>query len=261
MTDSLASCLMKGARLLGLSLDRDRAGLFLRYLEVLQRERQNLTAVTSPREVLEKHFLDSLAVATVAPLEPGFSVLDVGSGAGFPGVPLKILVPGIRLTLLEPRARRAFFLENLATALSLDGVVVCRQRAEDFLRVPGNRERFLLVTARAVAPLAVLAEYCLPAVTVGGRWVACKGPEAAREVAAAAGALDLLGGRLVRVRDLVLPFSRAVRNLVVVEKARPTPDAFPRPAGVPARRPLGVSGPAGKKAKDGEYKGHEGGGW
>jgi len=248
----LEAYLMEGARLLGLSLDQDRARLFLRYLEFLQREKQNLTTVTSPHEVVEKHFLDSLAVATVTPLACGLSVLDVGSGAGFPGVPLKILEPGICLTLLEPRARRAFFLEELRGALFLEDVVVRRQRAEDFLREPQAREKFALVTARAVAPLNVLAEYCLPAVAVHGHWVACKGPEVVKELAQAKEAVDLLGGRIVEIRELTLPYSGSLRTLVVVEKARPAPVRFPRPAGVPARRPLGVAGPAGIKAKDGE---------
>lgn len=246
--DSLGAYLEEGARRLGLTLDPAQTSLFLRYLELLSRERQNLTAVTSPREIVEKHFLDSLTVALVAQPGPECPVLDVGSGAGFPGIPLKILLPGIRLVLLEPRLKRALFLENVVADLGLAGVVVVKKRAEDFLQDPLRREKFLLVIARAVAPLAVLAEYCLPALAPGGLWVAPKGPEAARELLDAQGPLALLGGGPAAIRELTLPYSGADRVLVMVPKLTNTPANYPRRPGVPAGRPL-----AGKKAKDGEY--------
>ena len=237
-----------GARRLGITLEPAQTGLFLRYLELLSREKQNLTTVTSPLEIVEKHFLDSLTVALAAEPGPICPVLDVGSGAGFPGIPLKILWPGIRLVLLEPRVKRALFLENAVHALGLPGVLVARARAEDYLRDPQAREKFRLVIARAVAPLAVLAEYCLPALAPGGLWVAQKGPEAARELLDAKGALELLGGGPASVRQLTLPYSGALRVLVTVPKVKNTPADYPRRAGVPVKRPL-----AGIKAKGGEY--------
>ena len=237
-----------GARRLGLTLEPAQTGLFLRYLDLLARERQNLTTLTSPVEIVEKHFLDSLTVALAVEAGPVGPVLDVGSGAGFPGIPLKILWPGILLVLLEPRVKRALFLENAVHALGLPGVLVVKARAEDYLRDPQAREKFGLVTARAVAPLAVLAEYCLPAVAPGGLWVAQKGPEAARELEEAKDALEFLGGGPAIVRQLELPYSGALRTLVTVPKVENTPADYPRRAGIPGKRPL-----AGKKAKGGEY--------
>ncbi|HUW66104.1 MAG TPA: 16S rRNA (guanine(527)-N(7))-methyltransferase RsmG [Spirochaetia bacterium] len=234
----LGPYLEEGARRLGITLDSSQTALFLRYLILLQREKQNLSAVTSPREIVEKHFLDSLTVALVSEPEPGCPVLDVGSGAGFPGIPLKILLPGIRLVLLEPRAKRALFLENVVAALGLAGVEVDRGRAEDFLQNPLRREKFWLVTARAVAPLAVLAEYCLPALAPGGLWVAQKGPEVTHELQEAKGSLALLGGGPAVTRELTLPYSGAARVLVMVPKVNTTPGNYPRRAGVPAKRPL-----------------------
>ncbi|MDA8337651.1 MAG: 16S rRNA (guanine(527)-N(7))-methyltransferase RsmG [Peptococcaceae bacterium] len=242
------SYLETGARRLGLHLTRVQSGLFLRYLELMAREKQNLTTVTSSLEIVEKHFLDSLTVALAVEPAPGSLVLDVGSGAGFPGIPLKILLPGIRLVLLEPRTNRAMFLKHTLYALGLAGVTVERARAEDYLRDQRVREKFTLVTARAVAPLAVLAEYCLPALAPGGLWVAQKGPEADREISEARGCLEVMGGGTPSIRRLTLPYSGAVRVLVTVPKVKNTPAEYPRRAGVPARRPL-----AGKKAKGGEY--------
>lgn len=230
--------LMEGARRLGIELDPAQTALFSRYLSLLQMEKHNLTAITSPQEIVEKHFLDSLTVVSAVKIEPEWPVLDVGSGAGFPGIPLKILLPGIRLVLLEPRAKRALFLETVVREMGLRGVTVECRRAEDYLHDPRVRERFLLVTARAVAHLSILAEYCLPALTPGGLWVALKGPEVTHELEESAVALETMGGGRVVTRELNLPYSGATRVLVTVSKVKGTPDNYPRRAGVPAKRPL-----------------------
>lgn len=202
-------------------------------------QRLNLTALTSGEEVAIKHFLDSLLCLRAMQALPGSSLVDVGSGGGFPGVPLAIVHPEVRVTLLEAAKKKAEFLEHAVKTLGLSAVVLWK-RAEDAGRDISLRESFDYVVARAVAPLAVLAEYCLPLCRPGGRFVAMKGPEgrAEAEAAAAGRAIDLLGGDVSGVDEYELPFGMGRRSLVIVRKTGTTPVTYPRRPGIPSKRPL-----------------------
>lgn len=216
------------------------AAPFERYLAFLQAgaERLNLTALKGEGEAVVKHFLDSLTCLLAPIFPPGASVIDVGSGAGFPGVVLRLARPDLKVTLLDSLRRRADFLEAVVGDLGLD-VDVVAARAEEAGQAPGHREAYDCAVARAVAPMAVLAEYCLPLVRAGGAFLAMKGPGVTAELAAAAGALSLLGGGEPGLIPLSLPGGAGERRLVVVPKLRPSPPGYPRRPGLPAKRPLG----------------------
>lgn len=223
---------------MGIALEEAALDRFMRYLSLLLEwnEKMNLTAITEKRDVVLKHFADCLSLAPY--VTAGLRVIDVGTGAGFPGLPVKIACPQIDLTLLDSLQKRIGFLEEVTRELGLTGVSCVHARAEDGGQNPLYREQYDLCVSRAVANLAVLAEYCLPFVRVGGRLVALKGPDAATEVAQAAAALQKLGGRLVEIRDVEIPFTDLSHKLVIVEKIVPTPKAYPRKAGKITKNPL-----------------------
>jgi 16S rRNA (guanine527-N7)-methyltransferase len=233
--------LAAGAEEWGVSLSPEQVeafGLYYREL-VLWNERVNLTSVTDPEEVQVKHFLDSLACLEVLDtLAPEAKCIDIGAGAGFPGLPLKMVRPGIRLTLLESVGKKVRFVEHMVRALGLGGVEVVEGRAEELGRHPDYREAFDVALARAVAQMAVLVEYALPLLRVGGLFVAQKGAEVGEEVEFALPAMKLLGGRLQELRSVNLPGVDDPRQLVVVEKVASTPDRYPRRPGIPSKRPL-----------------------
>ncbi len=222
-----------------ISLSNAQIQQFVRYAaEVRQwNERVNLTAITDPEAFVVRHVLDSLRCSCSWGKTP-HALIDVGSGAGFPGVPLKIAFPALRLTLVESVRKKADFLEHLVGACGLDGVTVVQARAEQVGHDPQHRERYDVATARAVADLRVLAEYCLPLVRVGGYFLAPKGAEIDAEVAAAHQAVTTLGGYLLAVEPVALPGVARPRTLVVIGKTAPSPPGYPRRVGVPARRPL-----------------------
>jgi len=234
--------LEEGARRWGLDLRSESLAAFQTYYEELiaWNERANLTAITDYQEVQIKHFLDSLSCLLVLAGLPmdGWRGLDIGAGAGFPGLPLKIARPQMELTLLEAKKKRVRFLQHLVERLKLPGVAVIRGRAEELGRQPGHREGYDLVLARAVATLPVLLEYALPLCQIGGIFLAQKGPDIKEELETSKVALRVLGGQMREVRGLELPHSMGRRNLVVVEKVAPTPEKYPRRPGMPAKRPL-----------------------
>lgn len=195
-------------------------------------QKMNLTAITELSEVARKHFLDSLSLLRFAPPKEGAAVLDVGSGAGFPGMVLKIVRPDLVLTCMDGTGKRVTFLSALAERLGLAGVACVHARAEEAGRsgIP-LRGAFDYVTARAVAGLPMLCELCLPFVRTGGRFVAMKGPDGQAEANAAASAIRKLGGRLADVHAFVLPGTDFSRTLVEIEKTGPTPAQYPRAAG------------------------------
>ena len=248
--------LRSGARALGLYLDARHLEMFERYYRELSswNQRFNLTAITRYEDIQIKHFLDSLScllalpssdrdgpIPNTVPLQSDSAelwCLDVGSGAGMPGLPLKIMLPGARMTLVEATGKKVAFLRHVVNVLGLEGVEVLHARVEDVGRTPEHRERYDLVLARAVAHLQVLAEYCLPLCRLGGRMIAPKGEDAVEEARASRRAMTVLGGSLVEIKPVALQGLDSKRYLVVVDKARRTPDAYPRRAGVPSRRPL-----------------------
>lgn len=205
-------------------------------------QKMNLTAITDPQGVAVKHFADSLTVAALLPAG-AFSLIDVGTGAGFPGVPLALYRPDCRLTLLDSLNKRLTFLETVCRETGLTARLV-HARAEEGGKDPALRETFDVACARAVANLPVLAEYCLPFVRVGGRFIALKGPDADRERKEAARGIGVLGGRIAAVTALTLPaqpeegMEPMERRLVVVDKIKNTPAAYPRHGSKISKKPL-----------------------
>ena len=198
--------------------------------------RVNLTSVTQWEEVQTTHLLDSLTVCLGMSSGSG-RLADIGSGAGFPGVPLKIVFSGLQATLIESTGKKAAFLRYVGDILDLE-LDVRKGRAETLAHEPELRERFDFVASRAVASVAVLAELCLPFCRVGGTVVTQKKGDIEEEVAGAGRAIDAMGGRLKEVREVSVSGLGDGRRLVLLEKVRPTPDGYPRRPGVPARRPL-----------------------
>ncbi|MPZ49557.1 MAG: 16S rRNA (guanine(527)-N(7))-methyltransferase RsmG [Dehalococcoidia bacterium] len=228
---------------LGIDLDAATLDRFGRYRDLIAEAavRFSLTAVRDPAGIERRHFLESLALgrllASQGLLHEGTRLLDIGSGAGLPGLPLKLAWPRLRLSLLESNAKRAGFLRRVIEDLALDDAEVLEGRAEDLGRDPAQRESYDLVTARAVAPLPVLIEYALPFLRLDGRLAALKGSGVPRELEDAAGGLSELGGSV----EASLPFEPPdgmPQTLVIIRKTAPTPDRYPRRAGIPAKRPL-----------------------
>jgi 16S rRNA (guanine527-N7)-methyltransferase len=202
-------------------------------------QRFNLTSITEPAQVRTKHFLDSLSCWLAMSDQAPARVIDVGTGAGFPGLPLKILQPRIQLTLVEATAKKAGFLNHMVQVLRLEKAAVVAKRAEEAGLLPEHREVYDCAVARALAPMPVLAEYLLPFVKVGGLAVAQKGKGAAEETKQAEKAIGALGGKLKAMMPVSIPGLEEERWLVVIEKIAATPANYPRRPGMPTKRPLG----------------------
>ena len=233
--------LLSGAQQFNLTLTQTQLTAFEQYSQELiaWNQKVNLTRIIEPHEIAIKHFLDSLSANLALPdLPAGFALIDVGSGAGFPGLPLKIARPDLRLTLLESTGKKTAFLQHLVDLLNLANVTILTARAEEADHLPQHRERYDVAIARAVSPLPVLAEYTLPLVKVGGRVIAQKGQNPAAEVKEAANALGILGGKLSQILPVVVPGLEAERHLVVIQKVKPTPRQYPRRPGLPAKKPI-----------------------
>lgn len=244
--------LVAGAKDLQINLKPEQLEAFRLYYQQLVEwnGRFNLTAITDDEGVQVRHFLDS--ISCLRALESGErfagqSVIDVGTGAGFPGIPLKILCPGMGLTLLEATEKKVHFLAHIVARLGLDRVVIIHGRAEELGQAPEHRERYDWALARAVAEMPVLAEYLLPLVKIGGRVLAQKGEDAVAETHSADWAITTLGGRVRRLVPVELRGLAETRYLVVLDKVAATPSLYPRRAGMPAKRPLVVKGAAGKE--------------
>lgn len=219
-----------GAAELGIALSDTQRDQCLRYLSLLLEwnERMNLTAVRDPREAVIKHFLDSLTVAPLLPETSGLRLVDVGTGAGFPGLALKILRPDLRLILLDSLRKRLTFLDTVIGDLGLSDVETRHARAEDAGRNSAYREQNDIAVARAVAEMRVLSELCLPLVRVGGQFIAMKGPKGDDEQQAAGEAQRKLGGSWTATHTLQLPYLDEPRRILVIHKERPTPARYPR---------------------------------
>ena len=199
----------------------------------------NLTAITDPEEFALKHFADSLSLLTVSDLiTEGASVIDVGTGAGFPSVPIKIARPDIKLTLLDSLAKRIRFLDEVIENIKLDAVTTIHSRAEEGSRKPELRDSFDIALSRAVANLSTLTEYCLPYVKVGGYFISYKSDEVDEELASSKHAISVLGGKLEDTISLTLADSDINRRFIIIKKIKPTPKAYPRKPGTAKREPL-----------------------
>lgn len=227
-------------QLFGLTLSPKQAAQLAAYeRELLEfNEKFNLTAIRDVEGIRAKHFLDSLSCSLAWREQAPRRLIDVGTGAGFPGIVLKVLYPGIKLTLVESVGKKANFCAHIVQTLELEGVEVLTARAEDVGQSPSHREKYDWAVARAVAAMPVLAEYLLPLVRVGGGMLAQKGESGPAEVNAAEKALKLLGGRMRQLIKVELPGVADERFLVVIDKVAATPLAYPRKAGTPAKKPL-----------------------
>ncbi|WP_114571914.1 16S rRNA (guanine(527)-N(7))-methyltransferase RsmG [Exiguobacterium flavidum] len=224
----------------GLTVSPEQLAQFRRYYELLVEwnEKMNLTAITDEEGVYLKHFYDSITAAFYYDFTKVETVCDVGAGAGFPSLPIKIMFPHLKVTIIDSLNKRIGFLNMLATELGLEGVAFHHGRAEEFGKNKQFRERFDVVTARAVARMSVLAEYCLPLAKVGGQFVALKAAKLGEELEEGATALKVLGGNLRESYQFQLPGEESERNIVIVDKKRQTPGKYPRKAGTPAKDPL-----------------------
>lgn len=240
--------LRSGCDALGITLSDHQVDQFATYLRLLLEwnERFNLTSISEPNDVQVRHFLDCVAGWPLIAEELGgekamtraWHLADVGSGAGFPGVPLKIVAPRLKLTLIDGTGKKVQFLQQVVSALEFSTTTVVQGRAEEMGQIASYRGQFDIVTARAVAPLVTLAEYLLPLVRRDGYAAAYKGAQAAQEFVEARKAIEILGGEPVRVAPLDVPFLDETRFLLLIRKVKPTPAAYPRGQGLARRKPL-----------------------
>ncbi len=224
----------------GFSLDEKQIQQFIRYYEMLVEWNcvMNLTAITEYEEVMKKHFVDSLSLIKAYDVNKKVKVIDVGTGAGFPGLALKIAYPSLQITLLDSLNKRIQFLDAVINELQLTGVETIHGRAEDYAKPSKLREKFDLCVSRAVANLSTLSEYCLPFIKEGGYFISYKSEKINEEVQSAEKAIKILGGKIHDQVEFNLPHSNIYRNLFIIKKITKTPAKYPRKAGLPSKEPL-----------------------
>ncbi len=229
-----------GCNVLNISLSDKQIEQFIKYYELLieWNSFMNLTAITEFEEVVTKHFIDSLSLVKAVELKQENSLIDVGTGAGFPGIPLKIVFPNLKVTLLDSLNKRVKFLNEVIDVLELEDIGAVHGRAEDAARSADLREKFDFCVSRAVANLSTLSEYCIPFVKVGGMFISYKSEKAAEEKGDAKKAVSALGGEFFKQVEFILPDSDIYRNLFMIEKKKTTPKKYPRKAGLPSKEPI-----------------------
>ena len=223
---------------LGITLSEIQLKQFYNYMNLLieWNKKINLTAITEPNEIILKHFVDSLTISKY--ISDGTRVVDVGTGAGFPGIPLKIYRQDIEITLLDSLQKRINFLDEVIRELNLEKIETIHSRVEDFGKDKKYREKFDIATSRAVANLATLSEYLLPLVKIGGKVISMKGSLIEEELENSKNAIKILGGEIERVDEFDLPNSDISRNIILIDKVKETPNKYPRKAGEPSKKPL-----------------------
>lgn len=236
------SVLTEACEKIGVTLTDKQIEQFLTYYEYLVEKNKvmNLTAITEYEEVVLKHFVDSLSIVKAVDMSKSYKMLDLGTGAGFPGIPLKIAFPDLEVVLMDSLNKRIKFLEEVIEKLNLDKITAVHARAEEGARKPEYREKFDICVSRAVANLASLSEYCIPFVKVNGIFVSYKSTKIDEEIKTAQKALSMLGGKIKKIEEFMLPDTEIGRAFVVIEKVKTTPGKYPRKAGLPTKEPLGV---------------------
>lgn len=232
--------LKKGLEDLGITASDKVLNDFNIYREILVdwNQKMNLTGIEDEKEVYIKHFLDSVSSVKDNYIKDGVSIIDVGTGAGFPGLPLRICLENIKLTLLDSLNKRINFLQEVSNSLELDNIEFIHGRAEDFGKLEEYREQYDIATARAVAGLPILMEFCVPFIKVGGHFVCLKGPNANLELEESKAAMEALGIEFVDKIDVELPETDLNHNILVFKKVKSTPDKYPRKAGKPSKTPI-----------------------
>lgn len=225
-------------KLLKIELSEDKIKKFYNYMNLLIEWNQkiNLTSITDPKEIILKHFIDSLTINKY--IKENTKMIDVGTGAGFPGIPLKILRDDIEIILLDSLNKRIKFLDIVIEELKLNKISTIHSRAEDIGRDEKYREKFDYSTSRAVANLSTLAEYLIPLVKIKGEVIAMKGAEIKEELETSKKSINVLGGKLNSVEEFCLPESNMKRNVIIIQKETKTPNKFPRKAGLPSKEPI-----------------------
>lgn len=224
----------------GLAFDKDKYDKFIIYKELIQEwnEKINLTAITEDDQIIKKHFIDCIKSSRFSELGNATSIIDVGTGAGFPGIPLKIMYPEKKVVLLDSLNKRVNFLNQVIGKLSLNNIEALHGRAEEFSRKSDFREKFDIAVSRAVANMTMLSELCVPYVKVGGYFVALKGPSVDVELNEAKNAIEKLGGKLQEIIKVDIEDTDLQHNLVVIKKIKNTPAVYPRNSGNMAKKPL-----------------------
>lgn len=235
-----ADILKKGIEDLGLKCSDETIDKFSKYRELLVEwnQKMNLTGIEEEKEVYIKHFLDSVAAVKKGYIKDGMSIIDVGTGAGFPGLPLRICLENSKVTLLDSLNKRINFLSEVCTNINIDDIELIHGRAEDFGKDEKYREQYDIATARAVAGLPILMEFCVPFIKVGGYFVCLKGPNADTELEESRKAMEVLGLEFVEKIDVELPEIELKHNIVVFKKVNSTPAKYPRKAGKPVKTPI-----------------------
>lgn len=228
--------LKEKSKLINIELDDNKIEKFYNYMNLLLEwnEKINLTAITEPNEVILKHFVDSATILKY--IENDMKVVDVGTGAGFPGIPLNIINNKAKYTLVDSLNKRINFLNDVIDKIELKNIKAEHSRIEDFAK--NNKESYDIATSRAVASLNILLEYLLPLVKVGGICICMKGSNIKEEIENSTKALEILGGKIEKIEEITLPDSDIVRNIIIIRKVKNTPNKYPRKAGIPSKEPI-----------------------
>lgn len=224
----------------GLSFDTGKYEKFIMYKDMIKEwnEKINLTAITDDEQIIKKHFIDSVKIFKFTPLKNAKKIIDIGTGGGFPGIPIKIVSPETDVTLLDSLNKRIIFLTEVINKLELNNIKAVHSRAEDYIKDSKSREKFDAVVSRAVANMCVLSEICIPYVKVDGYFVALKGPSIDEELNEAKNAIGTLGGKIEDIIKVEIEETDLKHNLVVIRKIKETPAAFPRKAGIISKKPI-----------------------